>query len=157
MMKRILLSLALLTFGVLFAVSGHHHWSTDPVRSYQPAKGIVLDHEVKVNRQRWTDDVPKAMELATRVKFSHDAGRERTTAGCSRILHARRLRLEARLHRACWQPGGLPDCTGTQEGIRDSWEPSGPMLAMVVGGVLMLIAVGCICPSGPFAGADTPW
>ena len=149
MMKRILLSIVLLTLGALFAFSGHHHWSTDPVRSYQPAKGIVLDHEVKVNRQRWTDDVPKAMELATRVKFSHDAGRERTTA----VVREFFTHGDSAWKLASTEPvGSQVDCLiapGTQEGIRDSWEPSGPMLAMVVGGVLMLIAVGMHLPLRP--------
>lgn len=149
MMKRILLSLALLTAGAFLAASGHGHWSADPVRSYQPSKGIVLDHEVKVNRQRWVEDVPKAMELTTRIEFSHDAGRERTTA----VVREFFARGDSAWKLSSTEPvGSQVACLiapGTQEGIRDSWEPSGPMLAMIVGGVLMLMGVGMHLPFRP--------
>lgn len=149
MMKRILLSIVLLTLGALFASSGHHHWSEDPVRSYLPSKGIVLDHEVKVNRQRWVEDVPKAMELTTRIEFPPDAGRERTTA----VVREFFTHGDSAWKLASTEPvGSQVACLiapGTQEGIRDSWEPSGPMLAMVVGGVLMLMAVGMHLPFRP--------
>jgi hypothetical protein len=89
------------------------------------------------------------MELTTRIEFSHEAGLERTTA----VVREFFARGDSAWKLSSTEPvGSQVACLiapGTQEGIRDSWEPSGPMLAMIVGGVLMLMGVGMHLPFRP--------
>lgn len=149
MMKRIFLSIALLALGALLAASGRHHWSADPIRSYLPVEGVVLAHEVRLNRQRWDDDVPKAMELATRVELHDGMGRMWKTA----VVHAFFSRGDSAWELAASEPaGGRVACLVSSDrldGVRDSLVPSGPMLAMVVGGLIMLAGIVIHLPLRP--------
>jgi hypothetical protein len=152
MMKRVFISLLLLVLGAFLTASGYKHWSADPVRGYLPMEGVVLDHHVLLNRQRWEEDVPKAMEVETRVGFLDKSNPPYGLQGAV-VIHDYFARGESAWDFANSEPlERKVKCLvspNREHGIRDGIAPSGPMMAMIVGSLIMLAGIVMHLPLRP--------
>ena len=119
------------------------------MRGYLLVEGVVRAHEVRFNRQRWDDDVRDAMEVATRVELHDETNHIRKTA----IIHAFFARGDSAWELAASEPAGSRlaclVAADMQQGVRDSLTPSGPMIAMIVGSLIMLAGIVMHLPLRP--------
>lgn len=151
-MKHVLLSLALIAMGTTLAVTGHRQWSAAPERSYTSVKATVLDHEVRLNQQRWDDEVPRAVELQTRVTVeSGNASGRREAFVQSFFSNSETAWKSAFSH----PEGTVVSCLvapDLKQGVFDSFTPSGDMVTVIIGSVLLIVGIVLLLPLRP-----PPW
>ena len=148
-MKHVLLSLALIALGATLAITGHREWRTDPERGYTAVKATVLNHEVRLNQQRWDDDVPRAVELVTRVIIESGDVPSRREAFIQSFFSNSDLAWKSALSRP---EGALVSCfvaPDLKKGVFDGFPPSADMLTVIIGSVLLLVGIILMLPLRP--------
>lgn len=146
MIKKVAFSVIALVVGALMFVSGFRHWRDDPMREYVAVDGTVLDHQVTLNKQRWQSDELEAMELATSVRLpDHGSVAQEPVV----------IREYVSLGKDAWDlaasaPSGAvvpflisPD---RKNGMRSAHVSHGPVVAMIIGMVIMLMALAIQLP-----------
>lgn len=148
-MKQIFLPLALIAFGAILAITGHRQWSAAPERAYTAIEGAVLDHEVRVNRLRWEDEVPRAVEVRTRVAVRLEDG---SSAG-EAVVQSFFSNTDQAWKLAFSKPAGTQvSClvaADLRHGVFASLAPSGDMVTVIIGSIILLIGVGLLLPFHP--------
>lgn len=151
-MKHVLLPLFLIALGATLAITGYRQWSADPERGYMAAKGTVLGHEVRLNQQRWDDEVPRAVELVTRVAVESEHASARREAFVQSFFSNTERAWKSAFSRP---EGTLVSCLvapDLKQGVFDSFTPSGDMVTVIIGSVLLLVGIILLLPLRP-----PPW
>lgn len=151
-MKHVFLSLLLIALGATLAITGHRQWSVAPERSYSSVQARVLDHEVRLNRQRWDDDVPRAVELVTRVAVESGNGSAAREAFVQSFFSSSELAWKSALSRPVGTSVSCLVAPDLKQGVFDSFTPSGDMLTVIIGSVILLAGIVLLLPLRP-----PPW
>jgi hypothetical protein len=109
----------------------------------------VLGHEVRLNQQRWDDDVPLAVELVTRVNVEPSDDASRSEAIVQSFFSNSDQAWKSALSRP---EGTVVSCLvapDLKQGVFDGFTPSADMLTVIIGSVLLLIGITRLLPMRP--------
>lgn len=148
-MKHVVLSLILIAMGSTLAITGHRQWSADPERGYKAVKARVLGHEVRLNQQRWDDDVPRAVELVTHVIIESGDAPSRSEAFVQSFFSNSDQAWESALSKPVGTSAACLVAPDLKQGVFDGLTPSGDMLTVIIGSVLLLVGIVLLLPLRP--------
>lgn len=149
MFSRILATVFLLVFGVGAIWGGAHVWSNAPERAYAPVTGIVERRDVVLDQSRWDRRMRDVVRAVIQIKVT--APSDSPHLGRPAEVEAFFSEGDDAGHWVLAHPVGtsvsalLPGTSGP--GVLAQFWPSLPVLGMLAGGALILLAVGIHIPA----------